>query len=164
MSKLPSSLKWLIDKRARLDAEIRKTEASLARARELINDLENLKESLAAIDRAFELHEIKVDVNLIRPVKSKYVRINLPYGELSRSILTCLHLYSGEGPVKFSEIVAFLEARYADLGVEPEPREMLTKSIHSRLKCLAQRGVVQRHHPKNTNSEGLWSLPSDDAE
>lgn len=65
-SRIPSSLKWLIDKRARLDAEIRKTEAFLAKAKDLINELSNLKESLNAIDHTLSLYEIKVDINLIQ--------------------------------------------------------------------------------------------------
>lgn len=54
-----SSLNWLIDKRARLDGEIQKTEQSLLKAKGLIGELSKLKESLAAIDHALSLHEIK---------------------------------------------------------------------------------------------------------
>lgn len=48
--KIPSSLKWLIDKCARLDAEIKKTRASLSSAKQLIEELSKLEDDLAAID------------------------------------------------------------------------------------------------------------------
>lgn len=161
-SRIPSSLKWLIDKRARLDAEIKKTEASLTRAQGLIKELSNLKKSLVAIDRTLALHEIKIDVTLIRPVQSHYVRINLPHGELTRSILLCIRLRASERPACMSEIVSFIEARYADIGAQPERREQLVNSVHNRLKCMARRGVIKRHHPMKTNAEGLWSLAEND--
>lgn len=161
-TRIPSSLNWLIDKRARLDAEIQKTEQSLLKAKGLIEELSKLKESLAAIDHALSLHEIKVDVTLIRPIRSKYVRINLPYGELTRSILLYLRLHKDERHVRMSEIVSFIEARHADLKAQPGERSKLSRSVHSRLKTLAWKGVIQRHHPLKTGYEGIWSLPPDE--
>ena len=156
--KIPSSLKWLIDKRARLDAEIKKTEKSLIKAQDLITELSTLKESMTAIDHALKLHEIQVQIELIRPVRSHYVRVKLPYGELTRSVLMCLRLRTDSGPVKMSEIVSFVEARNADLASEPESRVKLNRIVHNRLKQLCSEGMIQRHHSKQSSSEGLWSL------
>jgi hypothetical protein len=156
--KIPSSLKWLIDKRARLEAEVRKTEASIGRAKSLIEELSSLKDSLAAIDQTLGMHEIRIDINLIQPVRSHYVRVNLPYGVLTRTILMCLRLRAGEGPVSMSEIVSFIEARYADLSVQPKRRLTLSRAVHNRLKNLFHRGVIQRHHSPDENKEGLWTL------
>lgn len=155
--RIPSSLKWLIDKRARIDAEIKKTRASLKTAEALIKELSGLEEDLAAIDRSLGLHEIKIEVENIPPVRSHYVRIKLPHGELTRSILLCLRLQEGT-PVSMSAIAAFIEARHADLTAEKESRAALHRTIHYRLKNLYRSGVLQRHHPAETNSEGLWSL------
>lgn len=104
-TKIPSSLKWLIDKRARLDAEIEKTQSSNEKAKKLTKELASLKKSLLAIDKALEMHEISVDVNLIKSIKSHYKRIDLPHGELTRCILTCLRKYQGVQPVEKAEIV-----------------------------------------------------------
>lgn len=162
--RIPSSLKWLIDKRARLDAEIKKTEASIKQAKHLIDELSNLKESLAAIDHALGMHDIKVDVSLIQPVRSHYVRVNLPYGVLTKSILMCLRLHKDDGPVRTSEIVSFIAARHADLAVQPERRVKLSRAVHDRLKTLCNEDVVQRHHSVQENQEGLWSLATDEDE
>ncbi|MBI5007860.1 MAG: hypothetical protein HZB95_12150 [Nitrosomonadales bacterium] len=160
-TRIPSSLKWLIVTRARLDAEVQKTESSLAKAENLIAELSSLKEKLAAIDQALGLHEIKVDINLIQPIQSRYVRINLPHGELTRSILLCLRLHKDDRPLRMSEIVTFIASRHADLSVEQGKRVKLNRSVHDRLKLMAREGVVQRHHPLNTSYEGLWSLAPD---
>lgn len=157
-SRIPSSLHWLIDKRARLDAEIQKTERSLAKAKHLIDELSELKANLEAIDRTLSLHHIQVDVNLIKPVRSHYVRINLPYGELTRSILMCLRLYAGEGPVSTSQIVSFIAARHADLDAQQETRAQLSASVQKRINNLVRQGVIKRHHSPKTNTYGLWSL------
>ncbi|HMN13634.1 MAG TPA: hypothetical protein PKD55_15050 [Bellilinea sp.] len=155
--RIPSSLKWLIDKRARIDAEIKKTRASLKTAEALIKELSVLEVDLAAIDRSLGLHEIKIEVENIPPIRSNYVRIKLPHGELTRSILLCLRLKEGT-PASMSTIAAFVEARHADLTAEKECRTALHRTIHYRLKNLCRSGVLQRHHPAETNGEGLWSL------
>lgn len=161
-TRIPSSLKWLIDKRARLDAEIQKTQSSLVKAKKLLKELSNLKKSLSAIDQALSLHEIEVDVSLIQPVKTQYKRINLPHGELTRSILMCLRLYEGKRPVGMSEIAAFISSRYPNLSDDNLHRITLSRSVHYRLKDLAARGVIVRHHDPKSSHEGIWSLADEE--
>src|SRR5574340_341251 len=133
--KIPSSLKWLIDKRARLAGEIRKTRSALATAKQLIEELSKLEDDLAAIDRSLGLHEIQIQVDYIQPVRSRYVRIKLPRGELTKSILLCLRLREGV-PARMSEIGAFIEARHGDLSATVGSRATLHKALHTRLKTL----------------------------
>lgn len=71
--KIPSPLKWLIDKRVRLAGEIRKTRSALATAKQLIEELSKLEDDLAAIDRSLGLHEIQIQVDYIQPIRSHYV-------------------------------------------------------------------------------------------
>jgi len=52
--RIPSSLKWLIDTRARLDGEIKRVEASTARAQRLLNELKQIKADLSVVDRCAE--------------------------------------------------------------------------------------------------------------
>lgn len=158
-SRIPPSLKWLIDKRARVDAEIRKTKQALATAKYLIDELAKLEEILAAIDTTFELHKIQIDKSLIAPIRSHYVRINLPHGELTRSVLLCLRLKKDENrPVGLFEITGFVEARHADLTAEKGSRARLTRSISKCLDRLYRTGRVTRHHDPSLNYEGQWSL------
>lgn len=155
--RIPPSLAWLIDKRARLDAELRKTRASLSKAQSLIDDLASLEESLAAIDKTLSLHDIKVDVENIAPIRSHYVRVKIPHGELTKSILLCLRLREGN-PVRKSEIVSFIEGRFSDLGAPSEKKSVLAQSVGNRLTGLFRKGLLVRHHPPETSEEGLWSI------
>lgn len=155
--RIPPSLAWLIDKRARLDAELLKTRASISKAQSLIVELSALEESLAAVDKTLSLHDIKVDIENIAPIRSHYVRVKVPHGELTKSILLCLRLREG-GAVRQSEIVSFVEARFSDLGAPAEKRSVLSRSIHYRLKGLFREGLLVRHHPPRTTDEGLWSI------
>lgn len=158
-TRIPSSLKWLIDKRARLDAEVQKTRSSLATAKKLIKELSEIEKDLKAIDKTLELHEISVDTSLISPVKSHYNRVNLPHGELTKSILTCLRQSKDNQPVSKSEIVQFIKSTHPELIDELEVRTWLSTSVRYRLKCLYREGVIQRHHvPFSKVKEGLWSL------
>jgi hypothetical protein len=158
--KIPSSLKWLIDKRARLEGEIRKTRATLATAKQLIEELSKLEEDLAAIDRSLGLHEIQIQIEHIQPIRSHYVRIKLPRGELTKSILLCLRLREGV-PASMTEIAAFIEARHGDLSASVGSRVALHRSVHTRLKTLFSEGKLERHHDPSSNREGIWSLADD---
>ncbi len=156
--RIPPSLKWLIDKRARLDGEIKKTRESLKNAQFLIDELKQLECDLAAIDRALGLHEIPVQLEDIMPIKSQYVRLNLPHGELTKSILLCLRLRGG-GPVTTTEFASFIIARHADLEIADEmSKAELNKSVRYRLKNLCRQGLIERNHPLKGASEGVWSL------
>lgn len=158
-TRIPSSLKWIIDKRARLDAEIQKTRVSIAEAKKLIKELSEIEKSLKAIDSALGLHEISVDIALISPLKSHYNRVNLPHGELTRLILMRLRQADGKEPVSKSDIIQFIKTKHPNLINELEVRTWLNHSVRYRLKSLCRDGLVQRHHdPSPTGAEGLWSL------
>ena len=128
MPRLPSSLKWLIDRRGRVDGEIKKIEASLAKCQRLATALEDLKARLASIDATMDLHEIQIDPKNIPTIRSQYVRVNLPHGELTRSIVLCLKLNEGL-PISTEAITSFVVARCADLDTEQEHFSRLKSSV-----------------------------------
>ena len=157
MPRLPSSLKWLIDRRGRVDGEIRKIENSLKKCRALAQELKPLKEMLASIDQTLSLHEVQIDPAEIPPIRSKDVRINLPHGELARSILLCLRLNS-DRVVSSREIVDFIAIRNAELNAPPIPRGRLSESVGYRLTGLHRSGLVIRHPSEKKTSPGRWSI------
>jgi hypothetical protein len=158
-NRIPPSLKWLIDKRARVSGEIEKTRRSLKTAQALIKDLEDLEIKLKSIDTTLELHHIKVDVDLIDSIETKHLRLNIPHGELTRSILTCIRLYGENGPVSKVRIVDFIIARHFDGNAEKTTHTQISRSVQIRLKCLHRAGRLIRHHSAITSDYGLWSLP-----
>ena len=162
-TRIPSSLKWLIDKRARLDAEMQKTRAALVKTKKLIKELSEIEKSLSAIDAALALHEIRVDTSLISPIRTQYNRINLPHGELTRLILMCLRQHKNGQPVSKTEIVEFIKDRHPELSDQNEGRVWLNRSVSYRLKGLYKDGILQRHHaPHPSGTEGFWSLFPED--
>lgn len=160
-NRIPPSLNWLIVTRARLAGELEKTRRSLASAKNYISELEVIEEKIRALDIAFQLHEIQIDLSLIKPIESKNYRLDLPHGELTKSILLCLKLYGAEKPVSKSDIMNFVIIRNFNECSENEiPREQLSESIKNRLKCLYRDGLITRHHETGSNNEGVWSLKS----
>lgn len=157
-TRIPPSLKWLIDKRARISGEIEKTRKSLDRAHELINEMHDLEETLSAIDKTLSLHELQIDKTLIRPIKSHYVRLKIPYGGINHTILTCLKLYSDGPPVSKSAINNFVIARYYDPNEKSVPFKQIARSIHQSLNRLHADGKIKRFHNPSLNDEGLWKL------
>lgn len=159
MPRLPPSLKWLIDRRARVAGEIEKIERLLAKCQSATDDLSKLKELLASVDQTLALHEIRVDPEYIRSIRSKDVRVSLPHGELGRAILLCLRSNEGR-PVSSEEIIDFVAVRMTDLAAPAIPRAQLARSVHNRLQGLHRRGLLNRHHNTSKTYRGIWSIRS----
>jgi hypothetical protein len=157
-NRIPPSLNWLIDKRARISGEIEKTRRSLKQAQSLIGELENLESKLKAIDTTLQLHDIQINIGLIKPIASKYYRLKIPHGDLTKSILTCIKLYGGSSPVSKSLIVDFVIARHFDYDAEEIAMDKIRDSIHNRLKNLCRDGIIERYHSPDSKKEGLWAI------
>lgn len=161
-NRIPSSLNWLIDKRARIAGEIEKTRRSLHKAQELIKGLEGLETKLKAIDTTLELHHIKIDISLVENIESRHLKLNIPHGELTKSILICLRIYGETTPVSKSRIVDFVIARHFDNNANETTYAQIADSVKYRLRGLYKEGKVTRHHSEISNDLGSWSLASDD--
>jgi hypothetical protein len=157
-NRIPSSLNWLIDKRARIAGEIDKTKRSLHKAQKLIDELKDLEIKLTAIDTALDLHAVKIDVSLIKPITSKYVKINIPHGELTRSILNCIRTHQQNGPVSTLLIINYVITNHFDANSNIIPRNLVAKSIHNRIKNLCRNGTIERCHDIKSNQYGLWKI------
>ncbi|MDP3210111.1 MAG: hypothetical protein CTY35_14810 [Methylotenera sp.] len=157
-NRIPPSLNWLIDKRARISGEVEKTRRSLKQAQSLIDELKDLEIKLNAIDTTLQLHDIQIDIGLIKPISSNYYRLKIPHGELTKSILTCIRLYGKTSPVSKSTIVDFVIARHFHYDAEQISNAQIRGSIGNRLKNLCRDGVIERHHSPDSTKEGLWAI------
>lgn len=170
----PSSLKWLIDKRARLLGEISKRENS----RNSIENAENellqaqyklnyersvkpkiltvLKEELSAIDTALGLHEVQINPKIISEIRTHDDPRKLPYGDITRSIFECLKL-AGNIPVSTTDLSMFVAMKN---GVETSGNvfRALRKSVASRLKNLRLDGKVERVTAERYVLDPTWKL------
>ena len=172
-ARIPPSLKWLIDKRARLTGKIAAAEKAIRKktcvekrlSKYLDNiavlekELPKLQEDLAGIDRALTLHDIQVNVEYIHPISPRSAKIQLPYGVLTQTLLAFLRLSQGE-PLSTDALTIMLMKRFTHLQGETEQDfHKLRKSVRHRLKSLANDQIIVRA-PNTSSRETRWALPT----
>jgi hypothetical protein len=160
MVKTPSVLKWMINRRAKLLGEIKKAEKRFDsrvleiqqeldmienRAPILRNRLERaqklrpqtlaaLRHDLAVIDNAMRLHEVMIDVDLIKPQKAQDNAHFLPHGAMSRLILQALR--EADGETLCTTEVALFVAMEGKLEIAPEDFMTFKIVIRRRMRAL----------------------------
>jgi len=177
-NRIPPSLKWLIDKRARLDGEIvaleksirqfeqlsgkfRKLEQLIKRVEVLISELEESRVNLAAIDRALGLHDIQVEIENIAPIRSgKRKYLELPHGGIGKMLLTRLKQLKGKATLT-DDLAAYIADFAHDLGLETYDKARIRQIVRYRLKGLATAGVIQRGPSRKLGTRFFttWRLP-----
>lgn len=181
----PSSLKWLIDKRARLLGEINKLERVQAKnledAKKRVLDAENalalaeqelayaessapqiievLRIDLQAVDNTLGLHEIQINPDIIPPIRTQDAERYSNHGAMTRAIFERLKLAGGQSVSTFelTDYVAIaLEVKLTDKNYQE-----FRQKISWRLKCLCAQGKVRRLHQVKGAIVGRWMLPDD---
>lgn len=183
--RLQSSLKWLIDRRARLLGEIERiekkptysqakiikaitrVEARIAVLKSHLGQLKKqqveanshlkaLKSDLDAIDRALRQHEVKVTPELIKPIRPHQTKGDLSYGEITRNIYMCLKTAYPE-PRTAMDVAVFIAASSATKLSASELRELRFR-VKQRLTHLTWEKKISRLHEAQTQEEGRWTL------
>lgn len=118
----PSSLKWLMNRRARLSGEITKTEKAhqetVAAFKKVEDDylraIHALNVDLNATDHLIRQHEVGIDPNLIKPIRSQESSLAIRYGSITRAIYQCFKVGKGK-PCNATQVELFIasESRYA---------------------------------------------------
>ncbi len=169
---IPSSLKWLVGRRARLQGLIEARERELARIAKIRDRLPELKLDLAALDRIIRLHEIPIDPSSIPTIqvsKSSSVRVDkwFKHGEFSRALLTTLATCES-GSMSTRQLS---DALLIQVGLK-YPKEQFDTSdelkfyrlVGVRLKHLCNLGRVDRvrstQEVREKNNEQAWTLSS----
>lgn len=117
--RIPSSLHWLIDKRARLAGDIIKTKRALKKVQHLVNRLSKLESELNTIDSTLRLHEIQIDVENIKPIREQVRLLAFPYGDVGKYVLEFLMDNHHASPILKCEIVYFLICKHQKYQAEP---------------------------------------------
>lgn len=162
-TKTPSSLKWLVDKRARLAGTIARYENEAKAARLFAEGRESrnkeLRKDLRAIDRALAMHEVGVDPKMISAIGTQKEPRLLPRGHLTRRILTCLRRANGEWRSTLEVMTYVVTSSGIEIDVANQAHVRLC--VRRRLKNLHVAGRVVRQHGRQTSREGSWKLPTD---
>jgi hypothetical protein len=185
MSKIrtPPSLKWLIDKRARLLGEITKielgcqerldraenrlkiAEEALVGARRHLHyeqevadkHVQALKADLQSIDAALGLHEIQINPEIIAPIRTQDEVRHLPYGEITRLIFDYLKSANGESATT-TELAVFIATR-ENLELTDAEFQLFRRKTAHRLRNLHADGKVERLQQVKGAIEKKWALP-----
>jgi hypothetical protein len=156
-NRIPSSLKWLIDKRARLEHEMGRLRRLPGEAEVLLQEVEG---ALAAIDHALKLHDIRVNVRNIRPVRSTPPNEHKGvYGELSRTIIGALKAHEGQ-PMSTTAIVMCVAAErgFNVKRMTLLRRKRLRESVRYRLKNLRKAGLLVSPTKLEGKRDTRWAL------
>lgn len=176
--RIPSSLKWLITKHARLLAEISRVEKELSENqkahRKLLLDnersetissanlnarsayLEQLKTDLQTIDSTLLLHDVPINPEIIGAIKTQLSPRLMQYGEMTRLIFSCLKYANGESR-STSEIFAFIVTNCRRKLTDDE-QKFLRFRLGKRLVTLRSKGSISIMNQEKSNSEGRWKL------
>ena len=97
-NRIPSALKWLVEKRRRIHSEIIHIETELGTLLELQQkQLAKLQADLDAIDKTIKLHEIIIDPEKISPIRIYQKKNGFKYGKMTRLIYIFLSEVAPDG-------------------------------------------------------------------
>lgn len=159
-TRIPSSLVWLIKKRARLDGKIQRATRIIEQKRELESARIRWQADLAAIDRALGMHEVLVDVENIAAISPKNQGKFLPHGDLTRFLLKSLRESDGQ-PLSTDTLTLMTmdQCVLSDAEREnPAIHRELRLSVRYRLKNLASQRVIARLSCPLGSRTAFWTL------
>ena len=157
-NRIPPSLKWLVDKRSRINGEIIRMEnENTVYVDWYSSKMSKLTKDLAAIDRALSLHEIKITPNIIPPTQKRLINDSLKHGELSSLIIQSIN-DSKDGSLNAKEIATYIgnfkKADFEDI----YSFSILVESVKNRIKNLCNQNKLKRLPKKRKGSRVQYSL------
>jgi hypothetical protein len=181
----PSSLKWLINRRARLLGELSKLhKAEKERAAEHLNSISNLekqhKEAIAsnalavtlyesscrqfqedvnAVDVVLLQHEVQIDPSLIAPMRTNENRLSIKHGQITRLIYESLKFAKGK-TMTTTQVAIYISTKLETACPDFDFANIKYR-IRQRLGSMASKGLINRHHSPVGAAEGRWSMSND---
>lgn len=157
VNRIPPSLNWLIDKRARLAGDIQRTNKALSKVHHLIRKLQELETALEAIDRSLQLHEIQIDVENIKPINShRTPKLEFHRGDINQLVLTHLRDQEGNAPISTIEVANHLYSKHQEIDAVRINRKQFSIRIRQSLNRLKRLGYVTRCHKTAPNKVAFW--------
>ena len=182
----PSSLKWLINRHARIQGEIKKFERAEAQRRSgaaveiaklhaavqtaryaenanrLAHDrlLEALTVEMEAVELLLGRHEIPIDPVIIRPIRSSENLSPVEFGTYTRLIYECLRLANGK-PCTATQVAIHITVRL-EWALNQKTFADFRYQIRQRMKHLAWEGKISRVPNQVDRLEGRWCLLPED--
>ena len=159
-NRIPPSLNWLINKRARLVGNIIKIKKKLVHVQPLIDKLIELESNLKSIDSSLSMHEIKVDLDNIKPIRPQLHKQKLakfPHGSQLNLFVKFLRSKNGL-PVTTLEIANHIIEKHLIFDETPLPKSEAKRIAKQILARLHRCNKVTKLHNPIGNNIGLWQL------
>jgi hypothetical protein len=157
VNRIPPSLNWLINKRARLAGDIQRTNKALSKVQHLVRKLRELEAALEAVDRSLQLHEIQVDVENIKPINSHQTpKLEFPRGDINQLVLTHLKDQESNTPISTIEVANYLYSKHLEIDAVKINRRQFLIRIRQSLNRLRRLGYVIRCHKATLNKVAFW--------
>lgn len=151
----PSSMAWLIKKRASLQGRI---EHKLETREKLKSEIRELRKQLKAIDEVIRQHEVTVDPEAVRGRRPRRDSL-VPHGQLGRFLLEKLREAAGNPRSTTDLAIAFMKS--TNLEVTMFALRDARNRVRARLKGLVQDGIVVPLHGRDDRgvyTEGYWTM------
>ncbi len=143
-NRIPSSLNWLIKKRAETHGELNRIERErsiyLQWTKQKISEL---KYDLQAIDRTLSLHDIKISPEIIPPKQPQVLGSKLNHGELTKLIYDSFDTFN-DGCGTITQISLFVATKGSIKLKVNVTDDSLNNSVRYRVKNLCNQGVIER--------------------
>jgi putative alpha-1,2-mannosidase len=142
-NRIPSSLSWLIDKRARLAGDIQRTKKALLKVQHLVHKQKELEAALEAVDKSLKLHDIQVDVANIKPIYSHQLsKLKFQHGDINQLILIYLRAQQNHNSISTLEIADHIHSKHQELGAITLSRRQFMTRVRQSLNRLRRLGLT----------------------
>jgi len=153
-----------MNRRARLSGEITKTErahqemlAAFKKAEDdYLREIHVLNADLSATDRLIRQHEVGIDPNLIKPIRSQESFLSLGHGCITRSIFQCLK--AARNPCTATQVTLLLASEMQLPADATAMFSELRHKVRNRMQHLAWEGKITRVKSQVGSLEGRWTL------
>lgn len=163
--KIPPSLKWLIDKHARISGKVAKLKKRLASVEDLVLELNDLEKQLLSVEEMLKIHDIQIDISLIKPrrpyPKRSERKIRFANGQAGKLLMNFINKKTNPGIIHKLEAVDLLMQRHLEIDPTPLSRSDFQEYVNQVLNRLTQSGFLQRLHNPITNKGGTWQIHPD---
>lgn len=155
-TRIPSSLKWLATKRARLAGELKKAELALLKIEITQQEIDILKADLRGIDRTILLHDIAINPKNIPTISTQTASRKFKHGAITKAIYSALRR-AGSESLTTTQITAAV-AKASSTKLDHIDLFELRYGVRKLLRKRCAEGKVERLHPAKTGVEGRWRL------
>lgn len=154
-TRIPSSLKWLINKYQEQLRQLKDIENQLAM---LPTQQLRLIESIESLKKVIELHDVPITADDIPSIRPSKKHTSLAYGVVTKLIYEYLGNIPHDADSSVSEIFSYCLKRSNWQDFNPNSIRLFRKSVRKRLQNMAYQGKLHRTRCGNHHFEARYKV------